>query len=208
MRRKLIPAAAALALALIPGLARAEDYGNIDEDVDLIGPEVAKVELGARLGLQAGAGTTTGGFRIAGAYLHRMTASTWFDAEAAFVFGGSGEVCYFDRNVDLVCAPGLVDGFAAQFAAGGRWFPTVTESGFVPYVRAGAALHIPSFGDDDVSGVALPLWAGAGGRYRVSSQIAISGELVLFGGGAVYNHDLGLEPYAGMLVQFGVDLAP
>ncbi len=199
-----------LAAATLPaGPARADDDVEVDAgDDDPTDGEVAELELGARIGLQAGGGVTPGGFHIAGAYLQRMTAETWFDAEVSFVFGGGGQDCWFNRDVELVCAPGLVDGFAAQFAAGGRWFPTVTESGFVPYVRGGAALHIPHFGDDDLTGVALPLWIGAGGRYRVAERVAVTGELVLLGGPALYGRDLGLQPYGALLVQFGVDIAP
>lgn len=210
MRRQLIVVAAAV-LALAPAAtALAQESGSllIEEGEDYRAAYIGDLELGARIGLQVGGGVTPGGFRIAGAYMQRMTEETWFDGEAAFTFGGGGKSCYFNRDVELVCAPGLADGFSAQLAGGGRWYPTVTASGFVPFVRGGGALHIAHFGDDDLTGLALPLFAGAGGRYRVADRVAISGELTLFAGGAVYGRDVGLQPYAGLLVQFGVDFAP
>jgi hypothetical protein len=206
MRRALI--AAALPLLFVPLPAHGQEGIEEDDEEDIRAPYIADLELGARIGLQGGGGVTPGGFRIAGAYLQRMTSETWFDGEASFVFGGGGRSCYYNRNVDFVCAPGLVEGFAAQFSAGGRWYPTITESGFIPFLRGGAALHIPHFGDDEVTGLALPLWLGAGGRYRVTPRIAITADLTITFGGALYNRDMGIAPYTSLHVQFGVDIAP
>jgi hypothetical protein len=192
------------ALGALGGRASAED---VDASVDPLGASVGDKELGVRLGLQLAQGVAPGGFSVAGAYLHRMTRATWFELELAFTLGGNDPFCFRDRFGETVCDPGLTDGVSGQLAAGGRWFPSSTPSGFLPYLRGGLGLHWADFGGDEVSGLAGVGFAGAGGRFRVGGIASVCGEVVLFGGAGLYSDDVGFEPYAGMIVRFGVDLA-
>jgi hypothetical protein len=74
-------------------------------------------------------------------------------------------------------------------------------------VRAGLALSLASFSSDDVTGVGLYSWGGAGGRFRVAERVAVAGEALLLAGPALYDEDLGLRWLAGLIVQLGVEFA-
>lgn len=164
-------------------------------------------EMGARLGAQLAAlGLTPGGLRVGGLFLYRFTETGWFDSELAFTFGAGGKECYLDRQRDFACDHGIADGFSLQLLAGVRHYLDRRPSGFEPFVRGGLAGHFSRFDDDEVTGVAIPLWVSAGGRFRVAEGVAVTGDVVFLAGPSFYDSGLGAEPYGAFLVQLGADL--
>lgn len=206
MRRRQLTFTLAFALA-----AAAPGAGRAEEPADDAPPQPERnQEIGPRIGAQLGfGGVSPGGLRVGGVLLYRMTEETWFDGEASFTFGSGDRGCYLGRDPGepTVCEHGLADGFSATFAAGGRWLLSQRHDGLVPFVRGGVALSMVSFSDDDVLGLALPLWVGAGGRFWVAPRVAVGGEVVFTVGPGWYDRDQGAEPYVGLIVQFGVDFA-
>ena len=51
----------------------------------------------------------------------------------------------------------------------------------------------------------MPAWLGAGVRARVTDTLAIAGEARYQFGIGWLDHDLGLEPQAGLVIAVGVD---
>jgi hypothetical protein len=163
-------------------------------------------ELGVRVGLVSGGRVTPGGFRIGGHYLYQLTDDDWFDGALLFTFGGGPAGCFRDRQDDLVCEHSRLEGFAGELALGvRRFFPP--QAGFLPYARLGAALRVVSFGDDDVTGLAVPLTAGAGLRVRVIDWVAVALEAQLELGAGLFSRGLGLEPQAGLAIGAAVEFA-
>jgi hypothetical protein len=197
------------AAALVAFVAAAGAFAPARADEPAQEPEpIGKQEIGLRLGAQVGLSSLTpGGVRLGGVYLYRMDETTWFDGEAATSFGGGGSGCFYDRSEDLtlVCHHGGFDGFGMSLAAGIRYVLIEQTSGFLPYVRAGAGLSYNGFSADEVSGVGLFGYGGAGGRFRVAPGVAIGGEALLLLGAGLYNSDLGGRLLAGLVVQFGVE---
>jgi hypothetical protein len=168
----------------------------------------AEQELGARLGAQISAtDTTPGGLRLGGVYLYRMTERTWSDSAAAFTFGAGGAECYIPRDGGFTCAHGIADGFSFQVASGLRWYPDLGGGDAQPYLRGGLGLGIVRFGADEVTGLAIPLFAGAGVRFAVTEKVTLSGEAQLDVGPALFNHDLSFQPYLAMTILFGVEIS-
>lgn len=167
---------------------------------------VGDQELGVRVGLVSGGRVTPGGFRVGGHYLYQLTDEDWFDGALLFTFGGGPAACFRDRDDDVVCDHGRLEGFAGELAIGvRRFFPA--QGDFLPYARVGAAVRVARFGDDDVTGLAVPLTAGAGMRIRVAPWIAIAAEAQLELGAGLFSRGLGLEPQAGLAIGGAVELA-
>jgi hypothetical protein len=163
-------------------------------------------ELGVRVGLVSGGRVTPGGLRIGGHYLYQLTDEDWFDGALLFTFGGGPAACFRDREDDVVCDHARLEGFAGELAVGvRRFFPA--RAGFLPYARVGAALRVVRFGDDDVTGLAVPLTGGAGMRIRVAPWIAVAVEAQLELGAGLFSRGLGLEPQAGLAIGGAVEFA-
>ncbi|MFH0903515.1 MAG: hypothetical protein V2A73_23040 [Pseudomonadota bacterium] len=194
----------------------AQQVIEADVDVDVEEEFTAGDGLAARLGVQLSLGDLTpGGLRVGALFLHRMTMRSWFDGEMAFTFGGDEPGCPRPSEVDpgekLVCDHGVADGFAFQLFGGGR-LGLLGSAGHgsdraQAYLRAGIGLHLARFAGDDLTGVAMPIWGGAGGMMPVATGVRLVGELLFFGGPAFYDRALGFEPYAGFLAQLGVEIA-
>lgn len=167
-------------------------------------PDLSDQAIGASVGAATGGRTTPGGLRITGHYLYQLAEQDWFDGTAAFTFGGGDAACFRDRMNEFLCDHGLADGNAVEIAANVRRF-VGGEGDFWPFLRAGVGVQLVRFGDDDVTGVALPLYFGGGLRVSVAPNIAIvaHGQLELGFGG--FNHDLGLEPQLGLNVAAGAE---
>jgi hypothetical protein len=220
----LVLASATPALAQEPEFAKAEKVepdpapaepapeptpaGEAGDDGDGLNDDggVRDQELGVRTGLVSGGRVTPGGLRIGGHYLYQLTDEDWFDGALLFTFGGGPAACFRDRQDDLVCDHGRLEGFAGELAVGvRRFFPA--RGGFVPYARVGAALRVVRFGDDDVTGLAVPLTGGAGMRIRVAPWVAVAAEAQLELGGGLFSRGLGLEPQAGLAIGGAVEFA-
>jgi hypothetical protein len=76
---------------------------------------------------------------------------------------------------------------------------------FVPFVRAAIGLAYVRFGDDDVSGLAVPLHLGGGLRTQVAPMVAIAALADLTVGLGKFNRGLGGEPQLGLAITAGAE---
>jgi hypothetical protein len=208
MHRQLALAVVACALALATQ-AHAEtaktsgiDPTSTTTKVDTL--PVGEQEIGARLGFAAGGRVSPGGLALAGNYLYKLADRDWFDGAVGFSFGSGSAACFRDREDNRLCDHGLADGFGMYVAGGVRRF-FAPKNEFAPYVRAGLAVRISSFSDDDVTGFVVPVWVGGGVRARVTDSVAIVGDALLELGGGTFNKGIGLEPHFSLAVMFGVE---
>ncbi len=156
-------------------------------------------ELGADLAVASGGRTTPGGLRVGGHYLYRMSTSDWFEGGFGFTLGGQDAACFRDRNSEFICDHGGLAGVGLQATAGIRRY-FVGQERFAPFVRAGVGVRAVRFGEDDVSGLAIPVVLGAGFRRQMTDQVAVGvGAALEFGLGA-FGDALGVEPQAGLVV--------
>jgi hypothetical protein len=192
---------AALAIILATRVAQADDAAV---ESTVAPPDLSDQAIGASIGAATGGRSTPGGLRITGHYLYQLTDEDWFDGTASFTFGGGDAMCFRDRMDEFSCDHGLADGNAAEIAANVRRF-LGGQGDFWPFLRAGVGISLVRFGDDDVTGLALPFYFGGGLRVSVAPNIAIiaHGELELGFGG--FSHDLGFEPQLGLSVAAGAE---
>ena len=197
MSRRLI----ALCL-LVPSIAVADD--SVEERADDTPEPIPDQSIGASVGIAGGGNVTPGGFRVSGHYLYQLAAKDWFDGTASFTFGSGGAACFRDRMDYVVCDHGFADGRGVEvIAAVRRYF--AAQGQFIPYARLGVGISIVRFGDDDLTGVALPIHAGGGVRASVSEQIAIVAAAELVAGLARFNRGMGTEPQFGIAVTAGAE---
>jgi hypothetical protein len=189
------------------GTAGTSSDGQTDRQTDAptdAPPDVSDQGIAATLGIAAGGRTTPGGLAIGGHYLYQMSAQDWFDGTATFTFGSGAAACFRDRMDDIVCQHGFVDGTKAEIAANVRHYLGGREE-FWPYVRLGAGIAIVRYGDDDLTGIALPLHGGAGVRVSVADGVAVIAEAALELGIARFSRGLGVEPQLGASVMAGAE---
>lgn len=167
------------------------------------GEPAGNQELDASLGIAVGGRVSPGGLHIGGRYLYRLSDLDWFDGGLGFSFGSGEAMCFRDRDASFVCNHGALDGFGADVSVGIRRF-LPGQQGYHPYVHGGVALRVVSYGGDDVTGVAVPVWLGAGVRTTVHDGIAVGGGAVLSVGPGWFSSDLGLEPQLSLLISAGV----
>ena len=167
-------------------------------------PDLSDQAIGVEIGAATGGRVTAGGLRIEGHYLYQLSARDWFDGTADFTFGGNSPGCFRDRSNAFVCDHGLASGDAFEIEAAVRHF-FVGEGQFWPFVRGGVGLRFVRFGDDNVTGVAIPLHLGGGVRVSITPALAITvqGELEL--GIGDFSHTLGAEPQLGVAITAGVE---
>ena len=171
-------------------------------------PVMSDQALGAELGVATGGRVTAGGLRVAGHYLYQLSSSDWFDGTASFTFGGGTAACFRDRADNYICDHGLAQGGAAELEAGVRHF-FMPQGQFWPFLRGGVGLRYVRFGNDNVSGAAIPLHLGGGVRVDLrqgaSKGIAITVQGALELGVGAFNHSLGAEPQLGIAITGGVE---
>lgn len=187
----------AMLLVASPAVAQPADTGTPAED---IGDQA----IGADIGAAAGGRVTPGGARVSGHYLYQLSDQDWFDGTATFTYGGGGAACFRDRMNTFVCEHGLADGRGVEIAATVRRFFTA-QGDFRPFARAGVGVGIVNFGDDSVSGLAIPLHLGGGVRANVAEGVAIVAQADLAVGFGVLNKTLGLEPQLGFGITAGAE---
>lgn len=196
MRRSSVILAAALACAAT-GRARADDGESLADPA-------GEQELGGTLGIETGGRTSPGGFQLASAYLYRLSDEDWFDGGVTVTYGGGSAACFRDRDGDLLCDHGLLDGFAAEVSGGVRRF-FAGQKKFSPYARAAVGLRVATYTADDVTGLAIPLILGGGVRAAVTDGIAVVGGADLRAGPAFFGGDLGAEPHFTLSVHVGAE---
>lgn len=198
MSRKLI------VIAILSTTAYADDSiveaDDLDEET-----EIPDQSLGAAIGIAGGGRVTPGGLRIEGHYLYQLSSQDWFDGTAAFTFGAGGAECFRDRMDYVICDHGFADGRAIEaVAAVRRYF--APQGRYAPYARVGVGLAVARFGDDDVTGIGIPLHVGGGVRAAVSKQVAVVASAELVAGIGRYSQGMGNEPLLGFTVTAGAEL--
>jgi hypothetical protein len=161
-------------------------------------------EIGAMLGVAMGGNVTPGGLAMEGRYLYRMSDLDWLETGVHFSLGSGDKECFRDRQSDFVCEHGLLDGFAAEGSVGLRRY-FVGQQQFRPYARAGLGVELISYTDDDVTGVALPLYLGAGIRVEVANRVLVLADATTRGGVAFLNQSLGVQPNFSLSIAAGVE---
>ncbi len=188
-----------------PGVAPSASAASSPGDALEPEPGVAGAqELGVRIGMAAGKRTTPGGLYLAGTYLYQLSRQDWFEGGLAFSVGSGDADCFRDRQDRFICDHGIAAGVALGLSVGVRRF-LATRQSFTPYIHAGVDLRYVSFSADEVRGVALPLWLGAGVRARVGEGVAIAGGARYQAGISWFNRDLGIEPQSALIMIVGVD---
>jgi hypothetical protein len=167
-------------------------------------PDPGDQSVGASLGVAIGGRVTPGGVRISGHYLYQLSSQDWFDGTASFTFGGGDAGCFRDRSDAVVCGHGIADGGAIEIAAGIRRM-FARQGVFRPFARAAIGLSYVRFGEDDLSGVAIPLHLGGGVRARVSPAVALVGMGEVTLGIGSFGRGLGVEPQLGLAVTAGAE---
>jgi hypothetical protein len=197
---------AVVALIAVPAIAHADMAiaPPADTTTTVAPPDMSDQAVGASIGVAGGGRTTPGGLRITGHYLYQMSDADWFDGTAQFTFGSGSPACFRDRMDDTICQHGLVDGVSAEIGANVRHF-IGGRGEFWPYVRLGVGVALVRFGDDDVTGLAIPLHGGGGFRVSVADGIAVIAEVALDLGFGRFTNGLGLEPQLGGSVRAGAE---
>lgn len=186
-------------LLVLPALAFAEEI-DAPEDPDALPDQ----SLGASIGVTGGGNVTPGGLHLAGHWLYQLSERDWFDGTIGFTFGSGGAGCFRDRMDDVVCDHDIADGRGVEVTAAVRRY-FAGQGKFRPFARAGVGVAIVRYGDDDLTGLAIPLHAGGGVRGAVSEQIAVVAMAQLFLGPALFGRGLGGEPQAGITVTAGAE---
>lgn len=204
--------AATLLVTATSSLALAEDDHVLPPDVAArdgnrqhpAPPDLKDQGIGASLGIATGGRVTPGGLRVAGHYLYQLADADWFDGTASFTFGGGDAACFRDRMNEFLCDHGLADGKGVEVSAAVRhFFPG--KGTFWPFARAGIGVRIARFSDDEVTGLAFPLHAGAGLRVSISPQVALTALAELELGVGRFNQSLGWEPQLGATISAGAE---
>lgn len=192
-----------IALVLATGIAHAEDDVDVDEpDTEEAIPDQS---LGAAIGIAGGGRVTPGGLRITGHYLYQLSAQDWFDGTAAFTFGAGGAECFRDRMDYVICDHGFADGRGVEvIAAVRRYF--AAKGQYTPFARLGVGIAVARFGDDDVTGLSIPLHIGGGVRAAITKQVAIVAAAELVAGVGRFTRGMGTEPQLGIAITAGAEL--
>jgi len=187
---------------LVPQLALADE--SIAEQPDDDEVEIPDQSVGAAIGIAGGGRVTPGGLRLSGHYLYQLSEQDWFDGTASFTFGTGGAECFRDRMDDVVCDHGFADGRGIEvIAAVRRYF--AAQGRFRPFARLGVGIGFARFGDDDVTGLAIPLHLGGGVRASVAKQVAVVAQAELVAGIGRFDRGMGTEPQLGIAVTAGAE---
>jgi hypothetical protein len=160
--------------------------------------------LGGAIGLAAGGRVTAGGLRISGHYLYQLSDRDWFDGIASFTFGGGAAGCFRDRDDAVICDHGLASGGSIEIAAGVRRLFDA-QGPFRPFARAAVGVALVRFSSDDLTGIAIPLHAGAGLRVSVAPSVAVVALADATLGLGLFGRGLGGEPQFGLAVTAGAE---
>ncbi len=216
MYRSIVLFAGALAF---PGLVQAQDVPGVlspapsdasaavatdDSEISQEPDAADSQEIGVLIGAAIGGGVSPGGLAVDGRYLYRLSDLDWFEVGASFTLGSGDAKCFTDRQSDLICNHGLVDGFGAEISAGMRRY-FAGQQQFRPYAKVGLGLKLVSFSGDELRGVALPISAGAGIRVDVANRVLVVAEASLRGGPAFLNRGLEVEANLGLAIGAGVE---
>ena len=188
-------------LCLLGGVAHAD---SIVESADRDRDEIPDQSVGPAIGIAGGGRVTPGGLRIAGHYLYQLSSQDWFDGTATFTFGGGGSECFRDRMDYVICDHGFASGRSVEVVAAVRRY-FAAQGKYTPFARAGVGVSIVRFGDDDVTGVAIPLHLGGGVRAAVADDIAVVAIGELVAGIGRFGRGLGNEPQLGVAITAGAE---
>ncbi|RMH43639.1 MAG: hypothetical protein D6689_04645 [Deltaproteobacteria bacterium] len=200
MSRRLIAAAAVACAALAAPAARADSAGAVGARAGVDDEH----ELGARIGLRMGGGTTPGGLGVAVVYLYRLADDVWSESVFDMAVGGGGAACFRDRGDAVRCDHGQLDGFGVGGHTGLRW-TLPGKQGFEPFLRGTVGVELVRFGADDLTGIAVPVVVGGGVRAQVAPRVAVGAQADLHAGIARMGRGMSGEPHLALAVVLGVD---
>ncbi len=180
------------------------DADSSDSDVEEQPDAIDNQEIGVMMGIAIGGGVSPGGLALEGRYLYRLSSIDWVEMSANFSFGSGSAECFRDRDSSFVCSHGAASGTLAQGNAGIRRYFSGQKQ-FRPFARAGVGLGLVSFGDDEVRGLAIPLYIGAGVRAEVANRVLVVVDATLRSGPSVLNQNLGTEFHLTGTVSAGVE---
>jgi hypothetical protein len=189
----------ALVLASAPAYAEPE-ASTTASAAESIGAQAIGVELGAA----AGGRDTPGGMRITGHYLYQLSDQDWFDGAASFTFGSGAAACFRDRMNNYICEHGPTDGSGAEIQASVRRF-FAAQGMFRPFARAGIGIGVARFGDDNLTGLVIPLHVGGGIRAEVADAVAVVAQAEVAVGIGAFGKGLGAEPQLGASIVAGAE---
>ncbi|MBL4636562.1 MAG: hypothetical protein JKY56_22110 [Kofleriaceae bacterium] len=181
-----------------------ESSSEPDADIEEQPDDIDNQEIGVTMGIAIGGGVSPGGLALEGRYLYRLSSLDWVEMSANFSFGSGSAECFRDRNSSVVCSHGPASGTLAQGNAGIRRYFSGQKQ-FRPFARAGVGLGFVSFGDDEVRGLAIPLYIGAGVRAEVANRVLVVVDATLRAGPSVLNQNLGTEFHLTGTVSAGVE---
>jgi hypothetical protein len=191
--------ASLVVLVLMPTSLGAEPTG--DEELP---PSSRALGVEAGLSMAAIGGTTPGGVVFAGNYLYRLSEYDWLNTKVRFSLGSGGAACFRDRDNDLLCDHGLLDGFSGEAGLAVRR-TLLARDEFQPHIEAGVGVGGGSFSADRVSGLIVPAWLAGGIRARVSDYVHVVTEIEFRGGAGLFGRGIGLKPMAALGVLAGVE---
>lgn len=167
-------------------------------------PEIGDQEISVEAGIAAGSRVTPGGLRIGGHFLYQLSERDWFDTGVAFTFGSGTPACFRDREDQLICDHGALDGTGVVVSGAIRRMLALHES-IRPFARIGIGIGFVRYGDDGVSGLSVTARGGAGIRIKAAAAISFvaQGELEL--GFGTFGENLGTEPQLGLAVTAGAE---
>lgn len=177
-----------------------EEEAEIEEQPDAVDNQ----EIGVAMGIALGGGVSPGGLALEGRYLYRLSSLDWIESSVNFSFGSGDAQCFRDRSGSFVCAHGPASGILGQGNVGIRRYFSGQKQ-FRPFARAGVGLGLVSLGDDDVRGLAIPLYIGAGVRAEVANRVLVVASATLRSGPSILNKDLGLQFHFTGTISAGVE---
>jgi hypothetical protein len=173
-------------------------------DAPVAPPDMSDQAVEASVGVATGGRVTPGGLRIEGHYLYQLSDRDWFDGVAGFTFGGGAPECFRDRQDNFICDHGIAQGGGFEISGGVRHYLAGNDQ-FWPFVEGGIGVRYIRFGNDDVSGIGIPLHAGGGIRVSLTPALAISAQGQFEFGIGDFSHSLGAEPQLGISITAGVE---
>jgi hypothetical protein len=189
---------------LVLACAPAAYADPVDSTTATAAESIGAQAVGVEAGAAAGGRDTPGGARIAGHYLYQLSDQDWFDGAASFTFGSGAAACFRDRMNNYICEHGPTDGSGAEISASVRRY-FAPQGMFRPFARAGIGIGVARFGDDNLTGLVIPVHVGGGIRAEVADAVAVVAQAELAVGIGAFGKGLGAEPQLGASIVAGAE---
>ena len=149
---------------------------------------------------------TPGGFKWFNDYSRQLSRKVWFNVQFNVVTGGGGGYdCWWDRNGRQHCDyTHNFGGYALEFAAGVKLKWRMRKVPLQIHAKVGGAVNM-IFMPEDFTGVAFGFRGGAGVRYFFLPTLGVGAELIPTFGPTIINNEVGMELYAAIDFNAGVE---